>query len=98
MEWITDLFVPFGYVGVGQDMRGTEKSEGNFTMWHSDVSKELCLLCCCHIHDLTIILIIIKTIIFLLEPLNHQYLPIHNRPKILKIWETGSSLSPGPMV
>ena len=35
MEWITDIFVPFGYVGVGQDMRGTEKSEGNFSMWHS---------------------------------------------------------------
>lgn len=43
MEWITDLFVPFGYVGVGQDMRGTEKSEGNFTLWHSaaDDSRDL---------------------------------------------------------
>lgn len=36
MEWIPDLMVPFGYVAVGQDMRGTEKSEGNFTMWQSD--------------------------------------------------------------
>ena len=36
MEWIPDLFVPFGYVAIGQDMRGTEKSEGNFTLWQSD--------------------------------------------------------------
>lgn len=36
MEWITDIFLPFGFVAVGQDMRGTEKSEGNFTMWQSD--------------------------------------------------------------
>jgi len=36
MEWIPDLFVPFGYAGVGQDMRGTEKSQGNFTLWHQD--------------------------------------------------------------
>lgn len=38
MEWIPDLMVPFGYVAVGQDMRGTEKSEGNFTMWQSDAN------------------------------------------------------------
>jgi predicted acyl esterase len=36
MEWITDIFLPFGFVAVGQDMRGTEKSQGNFTMWQSD--------------------------------------------------------------
>lgn len=36
MEWIPDIFLPFGYVAVGQDMRGTEKSHGNFTMWMSD--------------------------------------------------------------
>ena len=36
MEWITDLFLPFGMVAVGQDMRGTEMSEGNFTMWVND--------------------------------------------------------------
>ena len=36
MEWITDIFLPFGFVAVGQDMRGTEKSEGNFSMWMSD--------------------------------------------------------------
>jgi len=36
MEWITDIFLPFGFVAVGQDMRGTVKSEGNFTMWQSD--------------------------------------------------------------
>jgi len=38
MEWITDLFVPFGFAGVGQDMRGTEKSQGNFTMFHQDAN------------------------------------------------------------
>ena len=36
MEWMTDIFIPFGFAAVGQDMRGTEKSEGNFTMWQSD--------------------------------------------------------------
>jgi len=36
MEWLTDIFLPFGFVAVGQDMRGTEKSEGNFTMWQTD--------------------------------------------------------------
>lgn len=36
MEWITDLFVPADFVGVGQDMRGTEKSEGAFSLWTSD--------------------------------------------------------------
>lgn len=36
MEWITDLFLPFDFVAVGQDMRGTELSQGNFTMWQSD--------------------------------------------------------------
>jgi putative CocE/NonD family hydrolase len=36
MEWIPDIFLPFGYVAIGQDMRGTEKSEGNFSMFMSD--------------------------------------------------------------
>jgi len=36
MEWVTDLFIPFGFVAVGQDMRGTEQSEGNFTMYQLD--------------------------------------------------------------
>ena len=36
MEWLTDIFVPLGFVGVGQDMRGTQKSEGNFSIWTSD--------------------------------------------------------------
>lgn len=36
MEWLTDIFLPFGFVAIGQDMRGTELSEGNFTMWQSD--------------------------------------------------------------
>lgn len=38
MEWITDVFLPFGYVAVGQDMRGTEKSEGNFSLWMTDAN------------------------------------------------------------
>lgn len=36
LEWLADMFVPFGFVAIGQDMRGTEKSQGNFTMWQSD--------------------------------------------------------------
>ena len=28
-ELIADVFVPFGYASVGQDFRGTERSEGN---------------------------------------------------------------------
>ena len=36
MEWLTDIFLPFGFVAVGQDLRGTEKSEGEWTLWQSD--------------------------------------------------------------
>ena len=36
LEWFADLFVPLGFVAIGQDMRGTSKSQGNFTMWSSD--------------------------------------------------------------
>ena len=36
MEWITDIFLPLGFAAVGQDIRGTEKSEGNYTMWARD--------------------------------------------------------------
>lgn len=36
MEWLTNLFLPAGFVGIGQDIRGTEKSEGNYTMWQQD--------------------------------------------------------------
>ena len=36
MEWIPDIFLPFGFVAVGQDMRGTEKSQGNFSLFMSD--------------------------------------------------------------
>jgi hypothetical protein len=38
LEWIADIFVPFGFVAVGQDMRGTALSGGNFTMWQSDAN------------------------------------------------------------
>ncbi len=38
MEWATDLFVPFGFVAIGQDIRGTEQSQGNYTMWHSEAN------------------------------------------------------------
>jgi predicted acyl esterase len=36
LELLNDLFLPVGFVTVGQDMRGTEMSEGNFSIWHSD--------------------------------------------------------------
>ena len=36
LEWIADLMVPFGFVAIGQDMRGTGYSAGNFSMWMSD--------------------------------------------------------------
>ena len=36
MEWVTDLFLPFGFVALGQDIRGTEQSEGNFTLYELD--------------------------------------------------------------
>jgi len=36
LEWISDLFLPFGFVTIGQDMRGTKLSEGTFSIWHSD--------------------------------------------------------------
>jgi len=36
LEWFSDLFVSAGFVGIGQDMRGTGLSEGNFTVWHAD--------------------------------------------------------------
>eukprot|EP01031_Cornospumella_fuschlensis_P037876 gene37876-46010_t len=36
LELINDIFLPFGFITVGQDMRGTSQSEGNFTIWHSD--------------------------------------------------------------
>ena len=38
LEWIPDIFVPAGFATVGQDIRGTGLSEGNFTFWHSDAS------------------------------------------------------------
>ena len=33
-----DLFEPFGFVTVGQDMRGTMRSDGNFSIWHADAN------------------------------------------------------------
>ncbi len=36
MEWITLLGLPFDYVGIGQDIRGTEKSYGNYSMWTTE--------------------------------------------------------------
>jgi predicted acyl esterase len=36
LEWIPDIFLPGGFVTIGQDMRGTKLSEGNFTIWHQD--------------------------------------------------------------
>jgi putative CocE/NonD family hydrolase len=36
MEWIADIFIPFGYVAIGQDIRGTEQSFGNFSIFQSE--------------------------------------------------------------
>ena len=36
LEWMADIMAPFGWVAIGQDMRGTGYSTGHFTMWHSD--------------------------------------------------------------
>jgi predicted acyl esterase len=36
LELINDIYLPFGFITVGQDMRGSGASEGNFTIWHSD--------------------------------------------------------------
>eukprot|EP01036_Dinobryon_divergens_P027208 gene27208-35939_t len=38
LEWVGDIFLPFGFVAIGQDMRGTEKSSGNFSLWISDAN------------------------------------------------------------
>ncbi len=35
-QCMIDLFLPFGFVTIGQDMRGTQTSEGTFSIWHSD--------------------------------------------------------------
>ena len=37
-EAIADIFLFFGFAAVSQDMRGTCKSDGQFTLWHSDES------------------------------------------------------------
>jgi predicted acyl esterase len=36
MQLLADIFLPFGFVTVTQDMRGAAQSEGNFTLWHAD--------------------------------------------------------------
>jgi predicted acyl esterase len=38
MEWIPNLLMPFGFVAVGQRMRGTGLSDGNFSLWMSDAN------------------------------------------------------------
>jgi predicted acyl esterase len=38
LEWIPDIFLPAGFATVGQDMRGTEESEGLFSIFHSDAN------------------------------------------------------------
>lgn len=35
-ELLADVFLAFGFAAVSQDMRGTCKSEGTFTLWHKD--------------------------------------------------------------
>lgn len=36
LEMIADIFLPAGFATIGQDMRGTQQSEGVFDIWHSD--------------------------------------------------------------
>eukprot|EP01035_Chromulina_nebulosa_P018844 gene18844-24629_t len=38
LEWMIDLFLPYGFVTIGQDMRGTQTSEGDFSIWHADAN------------------------------------------------------------
>jgi putative CocE/NonD family hydrolase len=38
LEWLADLYLPHEFVAVGQDFRGTHKSEGRFTIWHMDAN------------------------------------------------------------
>jgi hypothetical protein len=37
-ELLSDIFLFFDFVAIGQDMRGTCKSEGNFSVFHSDTN------------------------------------------------------------
>ena len=43
LEWMVDIFLPAGFAAIGQDFRGTQKSEGLFSIWHKDAndSKDL---------------------------------------------------------
>ncbi|GMH78372.1 hypothetical protein TrST_g3555 [Triparma strigata] len=36
IESLTDLYIPKGFAAVCQDMRGTKRSGGRFSIWHSD--------------------------------------------------------------
>lgn len=38
LELVADIFLLWGYAAVRQDMRGTQQSQGNFTIWHSDAN------------------------------------------------------------
>jgi putative CocE/NonD family hydrolase len=38
LEWMADLYLPHDFVTVGQDFRGTKKSDGYFTIWHRDAN------------------------------------------------------------
>ena len=37
-EWLSDFFLRSGYVAIGQDLRGQFKSQGDFSIWHSDAN------------------------------------------------------------
>lgn len=37
LEWMADFFLPW-FATVGQDFRGTQTSEGLFTIWHKDAN------------------------------------------------------------
>jgi len=38
IERVADIGLLFGFVAVRQDMRGTKKSQGNFTIWHHEAN------------------------------------------------------------
>ena len=40
-EWLSDFFLRSGYVAIGQDLRGQFKSQGDFSIWHSDFAHYL---------------------------------------------------------
>ena len=38
IEWMTNICLPAGFATVGQDFRGTQSSEGKFSIWHKEAN------------------------------------------------------------